>query len=216
MGDVGARHAEISDSRVRGASLFFRRWLANPLRMGSLVPSSPVLCKHLVRHGWPDPGGVVLELGAGTGAITRAFLDAGLAPERIVAVEIDTMLACHLRDTLLGVEVLACDARDLSDRLPARFQGRVTSVICGIPLVLLPFTSQREFVAAIDTVAPGRGFLHFTYCATSPLPAGKHGLAARREEWTPFNLPPASVWRYTPISAQRVRDLPGEPSCDAP
>jgi phosphatidylethanolamine/phosphatidyl-N-methylethanolamine N-methyltransferase len=45
-------------------------------------------------------------------------------------------------------------------------------------------------------MAPGRGFLHYSYCVTSPLPTRRHGLAGRREAWTPLNLPPASVWRY--------------------
>jgi len=200
MGETRLRHGAAAEANA-GMSLFLLRWLANPLRMGSVIPSSPALCRHIVRHGWPEPGGVVLELGAGTGVVTQAFLKAGLSPERILAVEIDTLLADHLRDTLDGVEVLACDARDLPDRLPARFRGRIASVVCGIPMVLLPFPTQRAFIAAIDAVAPGRGFLHFSYCATSPLPARRHGLTAKREEWTPFNLPPASVWRYAPIGA---------------
>ena len=45
--------------------------------------------------------------------------------------------------------------------------------------------------------APGSGFPHYSHCAASPLPHRKHGRAARREAWTPLNLPPASVWRYT-------------------
>jgi phosphatidylethanolamine/phosphatidyl-N-methylethanolamine N-methyltransferase len=47
-------------------------------------------------------------------------------------------------------------------------------------------------------VAPGKGFLLYTYCITSPLPYRKLGLTARREAWTPLNAPPASVWRYQP------------------
>jgi phosphatidylethanolamine/phosphatidyl-N-methylethanolamine N-methyltransferase len=180
--------------------LFLRRWLANPLRMGSVVPSSQPLCNRLVRHGWPEAGTVVLELGAGTGVISRAFLDAGLPPERLVVVEVDPSLAGHLRDTLPGVTVIEGDARMLANLLPARLQGRIGSVICGIPLVLLPVQEQRRFIDAIAAVAPGRGFLHYSYCATSPLPSRKHGLAPRREAWTPLNLPPASVWRYTPVA----------------
>lgn len=182
-----------------GVPLFLRRWLANPLRMGSVVPSSRSLCRHLVRHGWPEPGRVVLELGAGTGVISRAFLDAGLPPERLVVVEVDPGLARHLRDTLPGISVIEGDARTLPELLPQRFHGRIGSVICGIPLVLLPHMQQRCFIEAIYAAAPGRGFLHYSYCATSPLPARKHGLDGKREAWTPFNLPPASVWRYTPV-----------------
>jgi len=53
-------------------------------------------------------------------------------------------------------------------------------VVCGIPLVLLPAAEQRKFIDAIEAVAPGRGFLHYSYCATSPLPTKRHCLAAKR------------------------------------
>ncbi|HZH48106.1 MAG TPA: hypothetical protein VEY31_15870 [Roseococcus sp.] len=52
------------------------------------------------------------------------------------------------------------------------------------------------FVAAVEAVAPGRGFLLYTYCATSPLPWRRLGLQAKRLAFTPLNLPPASVWLY--------------------
>ena len=184
-----------------GAALFLRRWLAHPLRMGSVMPSSKALCRHVVRHAWPEPGGVVLELGSGTGVIARAFLQAGLPAEQLVAVEVDHDLAASLRRTLLGATVLEGDARALPDLVPERFRGRITSVICGIPLVLLPVRDQRQFIDAMEAVAPGRGFVLFSYCVTSPLPARTHALAARREAWTPLNLPPASVWRYRPVQA---------------
>jgi phosphatidylethanolamine/phosphatidyl-N-methylethanolamine N-methyltransferase len=64
--------------------------------------------------------------------------------------------------------------------------------------MLLQFAEQRRFIDAIETVAPDRGFLLFSYRATSPLPARRRGLTAHREAWTPLNFPPASVWRYTP------------------
>ena len=194
--ETGSKQAHPAE----GVLLFLRRWLANPLRMGSVVPSSRALCSRLVRHGWPEAGTAVLELGAGTGVISRAFLDAGLPPDRLVVVEVDPSLAGHLRHTLLGVTVIEGDARKLADLLPLRFRGRIGSVVCGIPLVLLPTAEQRRFIDAIAAVAPGRGFLHYSYCVTSPLPSRKHGLMPKREAWTPLNVPPASVWRYTPTA----------------
>lgn len=181
-----------------GIRLFLKRWMAHPLRMGSVVPSSPALCRRVVRHAWPADGQVVLELGSGTGVIARALLGAGLAPERLVVVEIDRGLARHLRTGLPGVEVIEGDARALSELLPERYRGRVGSVICGIPMVLLPKVEQRAFIEAIESVAPGAGFLHYSYCASSPLPYRHHRLTAKREAWTPLNFPPASVWRYQP------------------
>lgn len=178
------------------ATLFFRRWLANPLQMGSVVPSSPALCRQIAALVERSPGEAVLELGAGTGVVSRALLDAGVPPERLLVVEIVPDMADHLRHALPGVDVLCGDAFDLGRVLPKRWHGRIGTAICGIPLVLLPIEEQRRFVNAVDAVAPGRGFLLYTYCVTSPLPYRKLGLAARREAWTPWNLPPASVWRY--------------------
>ncbi len=184
-------------SAVANPALFLRRWLANPLQMGSVVPSGPALCARVVSAlrpagAWPAE---VLELGAGTGVIARALLDAGLPPGRLTVVEIVPEMAAHLRRVLPGARVIAADARTLP---LLGLAPPAEAVICGIPLVLLGREAQRGFVAAMDALAPGRGFLHYSYCVTSPLPARTLGLAARRVAWTPRNFPPASLWRYTP------------------
>jgi phosphatidylethanolamine/phosphatidyl-N-methylethanolamine N-methyltransferase len=183
---------------IANAGLFFRRWLANPLQMGSIVPSSPALCRRLVAQTHYTQDEAVLELGAGTGVVSQSLLTAGLPPQRLFVVEIVRDMANHLREALPGAQVIEGDARRLPALIPADWQGRIGTVIVGIPLVLLPFAEQRRFIDAIEAVAPGRGFILYTYCITSPLPHEKHGLTAKREAWTPLNLPPASVWRYTP------------------
>ena len=188
-----------SSHPIANLPLFLRRWLADPLQMGSIVPSSRTLSSRIARLAAADGDGVVLEIGAGTGVISRALLEAGIAPERLVMVEIVPDMAEHLRESLPGATVLCADAFALPQHLPERFAGRVSSVICGIPLVLLPIERQRLFVEGVERVAPGLGFLLYTYCITSPLPYRKLGLSARREAWTPRNFPPASVWRYRPL-----------------
>lgn len=182
--------------------MFFRRWVANPLQMGSVIPSSPALCRRVAAQTRLAPDEIVLELGAGTGVISRALLDSGLPPERLFVVEIVPDMVAHLRSVLpAAVNVIEGDARELASLIPHQWHGRIGTVVCGIPLVLLPLAQQRRFIDAIEAVAPGRGFLHYSYCVTSPLPAEKHAMTAKREAWTPLNFPPASVWRYTPVSA---------------
>jgi phosphatidylethanolamine/phosphatidyl-N-methylethanolamine N-methyltransferase len=184
---------------IANAGLFFRRWMANPLQMGSIVPSSPALCKRIVAQTRYADDEIVLELGAGTGVISRALIDSGLPPERLYVVEIVPDMADHLRSALPGVQVIQGDARRLPSLIPQQFHGRIGTVVVGIPLVLLPLPEQRRFITAIEAVAPGRGFILYSYCVTSPLPWKKHGLLPKREAWTPLNFPPASVWRYVPI-----------------
>jgi phosphatidylethanolamine/phosphatidyl-N-methylethanolamine N-methyltransferase len=199
-GDGAAALAPELTRSAANPAMFFRRWLANPLQMGSVIPSSGALCQRIVRHARRAADEAVLELGAGTGVVSRALLDGGVPPERLIVVEIVPEMAEHLRQVLPGVMVLEGDARLLVRLLPPHLHGRIGSVVCGIPLVLLPLAEQQRFIAAMESVAPGRGFLHYSYCVTSPLPWRKHALTARREAWTPLNFPPASVWRYAPGS----------------
>jgi phosphatidylethanolamine/phosphatidyl-N-methylethanolamine N-methyltransferase len=204
MPPVRVHDAELSDHAAPTAAerawVFFRRWLANPLEMGSIVPSSPALGRRIAAAVRAGPPGAVIELGAGTGAITRAMLEGGIAPTRLTVIEIVPEMASILRATYPGVTVLCGDAWQLPALLGAEMRGRIGSVVCGIPLVLLPKARQRALVEAIEAVAPGRGFLHYTYCITSPLPARRLGLSGRRVAWTPANFPPASVWRYAPLA----------------
>jgi phosphatidylethanolamine/phosphatidyl-N-methylethanolamine N-methyltransferase len=188
------------EAGIANAGLFFRRWMANPLQMGSIVPSSPALCRRVASHTHAAPDEAVIELGAGTGVVTQMLLKQRVVPaERLFIVEIVRDMAEHLRAELpAAAHVIEGDARRLPALIPAEWHNRIGTVIVGIPLVLLSFAEQRRFIDAIEAVAPGKGFILYTYCITSPLDWKKHGLVAKREAWTPFNVPPASVFRYTP------------------
>ena len=214
--DASSGGTAVIGSREPGSTanplLFFRRWLANPLQMGSVVPSSAALCSRIARQVRRSSDEAVLELGAGTGVISRALLASGVPPERLIVVEIVAEMAEHLRSVLPGAQVITGDARQLAELIPRHWHGRIGTVVCGIPLVLLPLREQRRFIAAIEAVAPGRGFLHYSYCVTSPLPWRKHALAAHREAWTPLNFPPASVWRYMPAVSGQGSGVRGQRS----
>lgn len=179
-------------------SLFFRRWLRNPLQMGSIIPSSPALCRRIAAAVERGPDEYVLELGAGTGVISRALLAAGVPASKLIVVEIVPEMTEFLRESLPGVNVICGDAFDLKNTLPAHMQGRIGTAICGIPLVLLPFERQEAFRDAVESVAPGKGYLLYSYCATSPLPYRKLRMTGKRLAFTLANFPPASVWRYQP------------------
>jgi phosphatidylethanolamine/phosphatidyl-N-methylethanolamine N-methyltransferase len=196
-------HAEprAASTPLSRSLLFLRRWAANPLEMGSIVPSSPALGRRVAAAAARlAGGGPVLELGAGTGAITRALLAGGIAPARLTVVEIVPEMADVLAATYPGVRVVTGDAWALSSLLGQDNAGRIGAVVCGIPLVLLPRPRQAALISEIEAVAPGRGFLHYSYCATSPLPRAALGLTGQRLAWTPLNVPPASVWHYARLT----------------
>lgn len=166
--------------------------------MGSIVPSSPVLGQLIARHIEKGSDAAVLELGAGTGAVTHSLIRCGIAPKRIVLVEIVPEMADYLAFKFPETKVLQADAFNLPVDKLNDIAPDIGTVICGIPLVLLPEKKQRQFIEQVEAVAPGKGFLLYTYCISSPLPYRTLKLEAERLAWTPLNFPPASVWHYRP------------------
>ena len=50
---------------------FLQAFLKNPLKVGAVAPSSPDLAAEMLHGIEPDENNIVLELGVGTGAITK-------------------------------------------------------------------------------------------------------------------------------------------------
>ena len=93
--------------------LFMASWLRSPLKIGALVPSSAALADCMAAQLDPENQGTVLELGPGTGTVTRALLARGLEPAQLVIVERDANFCHLLRNRFPGVQVLHADARSL-------------------------------------------------------------------------------------------------------
>lgn len=180
--------------------LYFRRFLKHPARLASLTPSSQALGRAVAQQVRRGKDEYVVELGCGTGAITRALLAAGVPPQRLIAVDVDAELLAVLREEFPDITVLECDAAELTQHLPPSVVGKVGTVICGIPVSLLPRSKQRALIDEMFALMPpGRRFLAYTHRQASPLPRRELGLEGERLARTLRNLPPASVWGYAPV-----------------
>lgn len=184
-------------------ALFFLRFLADPRALGSVTPSSMALGRLIAKQIRRDDHEFVLELGAGTGAVTRALLDAGVPAEKLIVVEIDKQMARMLREAYPETTVVEGSAFELRDVLPEAVIGRIGTVVCGMPVSIMSLEQQRALAGLILSLMPdGRRFLQYSYRRTSPLPADRIGLRAERLAFTVQNIPPASVWGY---GASRIR-----------
>lgn len=184
-----------------GPLLFLRSFLSNPLKMGALAPSSPKLSRLMA--SCVDPGTApVLEIGAGTGVITRALLQRGVSPERLFVIEQDPFLAAFLQREFPNVCVRQGEALDTRYILAEEVVGRVRTIISSLPLRNLPRTDQLETVRAMmDALAQGGQLIQFTYAAGCPIPNQRLGLTAECLGRVWVNFPPAAVWRFTRNSA---------------
>jgi phosphatidylethanolamine/phosphatidyl-N-methylethanolamine N-methyltransferase len=178
--------------------LFLSRWIKAPLRIGALAPSSPHLGREMARAIDTRNAALVVELGGGTGRITRALLDAGVSAERLVVIENDEKLAALLRARFPQLRIVQGDARDLRELLRPLGIVAASAVISGLPLLSMPLETQRRIVdQAFDLMGEDGTFVQFTYGPVSPVTArARSGLVGEVTGRVWRNFPPASVWRY--------------------
>src|SRR5262245_49109155 len=92
-----------------GTALFLKRWLRRPLAIGAVVPSGRLLAEAMAQTtltALEGRAGHVIELGAGTGEVTKALLARGIAADRLALVERDPELASFLRRHFAGPRII--------------------------------------------------------------------------------------------------------------
>jgi phosphatidylethanolamine/phosphatidyl-N-methylethanolamine N-methyltransferase len=177
--------------------VFFRSLLLNPKAVGAVAPSSPKLSQLMASP--VDPANtLVLEIGAGTGAVTRALLERNVRPDRLFVVERDPLMVAFLRRQFPGVRVRCGEAVHLRRILSSESVGKVNSVVSSLPLRNLGLADRiRNVRAMVDALAHEGQLIQYTYTAGCPIPSRRLGLEAERLGRVWLNLPPASVWRFT-------------------
>ena len=89
---------------------FFKGWIDRPRAVGSIVPTGSVTARRMASVIDTGSGLPVLEVGPGTGVITRAILARGVKPENLYAVEYSPEFVRHLRRLYPAVNVIEGDA----------------------------------------------------------------------------------------------------------
>jgi phosphatidylethanolamine/phosphatidyl-N-methylethanolamine N-methyltransferase len=192
---------------LKDSRLLFKLWLKNPRSIGAVAVSGSELAAAMARQIPKNLSGYVVELGGGTGAVTRAILASGVAPERLVVIERDPMLHKHLVERFPGVKVLLGDALHLPSLLKRHHIAPVAAIVSSLPLLSLKKSIQLRIGAqAFAVLEPGAPFIQFTYGLFSPLPRNRLGIVGEVEERVLQNLPPASVWRYVRPAGQLTRN----------
>ncbi|HVE54257.1 MAG TPA: hypothetical protein VNB23_12820 [Ramlibacter sp.] len=172
---------------------FLRNFIRNPRATGAVAPATDALSRSVadivhevhLRHA-AACGLPVLELGAGTGALTQRI--ARLQP---VLVEREPGWAGLLRHRFPALEVREQCAADALRGLEVP-----TGIVSSIPLLNNPQSRELKQLIA-QAYAAGRipFCVLYTYGWSDPL-AGSGFRVARRARFVARSLPPAHVWRY--------------------
>jgi phosphatidylethanolamine/phosphatidyl-N-methylethanolamine N-methyltransferase len=148
-------------ARIREAAAFLGSALRSPSRVGALAPSSRALARTMTRAMGRFEQ--VVELGAGTGRITRALLDGLSAEGHLLALEIDSVLREGLAERLDDprLQLTGESAEHLVRALGSR---RVPRIVSGLPFQSLGrLVSHRILASARRSLTPDGRFVAFQY-----------------------------------------------------
>jgi len=211
------RHGGDAAIDLHSIRTFLRQWVRDPVKMASVTPSGRQLARLMVEQLPPGCERVV-EVGAGTGVFTRALLDAGIAPAKLLVVEINPDLAAFLRDRFPGVAVACADARHL-DTLAEEHgllaDGKLDAVVSGLGMLSMSSSLRCDILrAAFAALGEGGRFIQFTYGPASPVRRHERdalGLRMHRAGFAPRNLPPATVYVYQRLRSRQIASVRQSP-----
>ena len=193
MQRIKSRFAEKFDDNIR----FLKGVIATPKTVGAIMPTSARMANRMASIIDTGSGLPVLELGPGTGVITRAILDKGVKPENIVSVEYSSDFVRHLRGKYPGVNFINGDAFSLAETLENYRGQKFDCVISGIPLLNFPMHQRVKLIEDLLKLVPmGRPIVQFSYGPVSPVVARPDSYTIKHFDFIMRNIPPAQIWHY--------------------
>ena len=180
------------------ASLFLRKFLRHGIAIASVAPSSRWLSRATVRPINWELSRVVVELGAGTGPITRVIAENAPESCRVVVLERDADFFRILKARyahLPNFDVVHGDVRHLRSVLANLGIDQVDHVVSGLPTPSLPGETRLLLFDALQSVlGPEGGFHQITEIPWIYLPFYRKHFEHVRFVLEPRNIPPAGVY----------------------
>ncbi|MBV9062434.1 MAG: methyltransferase domain-containing protein, partial [Alphaproteobacteria bacterium] len=175
---------------------FIRGLILRPKKVGAITPSSPALARAIAAQVDPHRHGPVLELGPGTGVVTQALVERGIAQERLIAIEYDPEFAEMVQKRFPRARVLQGDAFQFASLLEGTVDQPYAAIVSGLPLLNFPVETRRRLIeSALERLQPGAPYVQFSYGTKPSIPPTER-YSVKRGALVWKNLPPAHVWVY--------------------
>ena len=189
--------AENALSKFREPSKFLRAWVESPLTTGAVTPSGPILAQRMAEFVPVQSNNPVLELGSGTGPVTKAILKAGITKDRLTCLEYNTDFCAHLSKKFEGLNVVQGDAYNMHPSLGHIAPNSLCAVVSSLPLVSRPMEFRLKCIRdAFTFMRPGAPFIQFSYSLASPITLKSKMFSWSKTGWIVKNIPPARVWIF--------------------
>lgn len=168
---VQVAEAELApqESKIGDTLLFARKLLSKGRAIAAIAPSGQTISRCMTQQVDFSQAGAIVELGAGTGAITKAIVEALQPHHRLVIVEIDSDFVEILRERFPQYSVLRADATRLEEPLANLGIRQVKYVFSGLATPSLPVRGQERLHHWLRRLLDPNGvFVQITFVPNAP------------------------------------------------
>jgi len=184
----------------RGRHHFIAAAMRSPFKIGGFLPSSRGLARAMAAGVDIHRPGTVVELGAGTGVVTHALVQAGISIDKLVVIERDERLHTLISLQFPHLNILRADAIELDTVLAEIGVKKVNAIVSSLPFLVMPkFVREAIQEKMAQVIGEDGVIIQFTYGPKSPISIQqmrKHHLYGKRLKLIVANVPPAHVWIY--------------------
>ncbi|OHA15380.1 MAG: hypothetical protein A3B08_00235 [Candidatus Taylorbacteria bacterium RIFCSPLOWO2_01_FULL_43_44] len=167
---------------------------------GSVIPSSKYLAKQMLKPISATKPLSVIELGAGTGSLTRIILEKLSPSSKLIIFEINKEFVEYLKKTFGNDErvmIVASDALKLNERLREIGITNVDYIISGLPLNNFSAANRNILFTEIGKCLGPKGtYIQFQYFLSNWKEIKKK-FDSKIYAFEPRNFPPAFLYKCT-------------------
>ena len=187
---------------------FLQAFLKNPAKVGAVAPSSDELAAEMLAGFVPNNENIVLELGVGTGALTKHLRQVIPSRDAYLGIELDHDLVRSLNRRFPDMNIVCGNATEAYKIHAESGLGKVRYLACCLPFVSLPKEVGDEILAEITKfMDEGCELRMFQYAHGYYLPPARklreflrrrYG-KSERSQLVLKNLPPAYTLTWSTI-----------------
>lgn len=175
--------------------LMLRKFAQQGRSVASFAPSSRYLARGIADGIDYDRAQCIVELGAGTGPITRELLKRVRPHTQLIVIELEPDFCKRLRAKFPHVDIVEGDAVNLGPLLAARGITRVDHVFSGLPLPSFTPDLRASVLTHVGAcLAPEGTFRQLTVMPYVYWKMYRSYFTEVRFRFVPLNLPPAGVY----------------------
>jgi phospholipid N-methyltransferase len=190
-------HKKPNRSKVNGRLVFIQEFLKHPLQIGSIIPSSRFLERRVVEVAGIASGDIIVELGPGTGGITRAMLRAMPQHAKLLSIEINThfhSLVSRIEDDRLIAHFGS--ATDLRQIMSQYNLDPPNAIVSGIPFSTMSRSVGSQILEAVSSLLPPNGRFVAYQVNSQVATLCRPFLGTERISTEFLNIPPMRIFQW--------------------